>query len=430
MNQTTLTPVTANTACAPLHCLPPNKHSLSHDLMQSNHVYVQSIGGTLETLEALIAAINTGPNQATKHLHLQVVKTDVFPFLPKELFGFPVYEFSENGQPLYPNGTENSPIVFAINSSLTHKDQISTLVSLVLSTIYRHNNKGDSPTERWSLASSLHEESESIDRKAKSVTDKILFQAFRERSVRPVIQQFQENGYNVDIAMKYDVRATRESWLGAMRHFSMVYNTIPAVRDVVDRIVYTTFGRGSKISAPNEYVRRFTEQRHTGMDLQHIATQLMRDAMLFGTSCMVIAADTDVDVRLIRPDHLRLARVHGTPCVTDEISNQTWSLESDSVHVMRGVEQHDSLYGISILEPIVPVLCRLLVLKKAISALADPPTSLPWEEIANTGDLLLIIDSLKADTEKTLEKMFQFSISQFSLDRGDLYFPGWDLWNP
>jgi hypothetical protein len=380
------------------------------------------------TLVALLDSLQALPRGTERLLHVRVLRTEIGPFLPSDLHGFIVLQFDENGEQIAPSGDEDSPFVYALNEELSEGEQLSTFISFVLEAV--HRQELDTTVEPGSVAaiSSLTAGRSMAAEHARQLAVDLVRVASAEGGVATIVSALNSPGVRIVAGIDVDLRPTRTAIINASKFLRKAYNSVSIVRDTVDRIVYTTVGQGSRITAESEMVRQFAERFNTDLNMRHIMRQSFRDSQLFGTSCMVVSTESDLAVRLIRPDAVDFSVSHNRLSVIDRSTNESWP--ADSMLVTRGVEQKGSPFGVSILEPSFAALSNLFIFQGAVATLLAAASSIPPVLLPLAESLLLVAEERRAAAEHQLERLFRFPAGYLPLDRDNLYFPGWELWNP
>lgn len=390
----------------------------------------------LSVLEAFVLELNQHEYGSGETVHIAATRVAIDPILPLDLFAYGVCRFDEQNDLMVPDGSEEHPMLFAVNRRRAGVEQVQSFLSLVLSALYRLPKIRALMAGTGKLGPGLQKQIAAAHESAREESDRLLRAAQSAGNMQPITNRLRHFGQKLRFEHQQAVRPNLQEVRAAMRFCRDAYNELEAVRNAIDNVTSLLIGAGPRlVGGGSELVRTFAERRLTGMGITQMTTQSFRDMELFGTSCIVIGHDVDVSVRLIRPDKIRIERRGPTEYVIDESTNESWPTSGTSpstrgnVVVMRGIEQDHSPYGLSVLDPILPTVYAILTAKHATDNLIRLTTAHDRPD-ADAARSMLAADEARKAAEAELERLLRFPTMELDVERGETYFPGWDLWKP
>jgi phage portal protein BeeE len=158
------------------------------------------------------------------------------------------------------------------------------------------------------------------------------------------------------------------------------------------------------------------------MGVRQWISQVERDANVCGNGYLVTAMGSVPRIYALRPETVEILDDNRYATLSDGSMSP---VEGHVIHI-RGVEQFDSLYGISILEPVLDAYSEARQLSAAKEAanriLKAAGESSP--EAASARSLLELAARRESSSDQRLEKLLYFP-RDWPADTGEgLYFPG------
>lgn len=356
---------------------------------------------------------------------IKFVPVEVFPLLNSELYCFHVFEFGDNSEPIHTSGSMEHPFTYGIRETLGDSAQAHAAFTMTLELLHRLYGPTSEHTEIQAATQVITPSEDSV-LSANAEADRIYrrISVFNDTAELAIL--LAEFNVNVHLLIGENVRSDGSDWRKSASFLLWAYNNRPGVRNIIDRITYGTIGGGFSLSSPHEAARRFLERQLAGMQITRITAQSIRDAHLFGTSCIIFSASSGLSIRLIRPTALDISGTGNMIRISDLDSGETWPLESDHVALIPGISQRSSHFGLSVLEPALTTLVTIYRLSSIISEIINKSEDAHYTFVQRSEGLLKLADSHIQAAERRLGTLFSFPIESLPLDRTDLYLPGWE----
>ncbi len=200
-----------------------------------------------------------------------------------------------------------------------------------------------------------------------------------------------------------------------------LYNSESRARDAIDRTVSAMGARHASLRGGREDVRGFLRTQTTLQGWRQYMNQTVRDAQVCGNGYLhTQIAGLDPRLRCLRPEHVRIESDGTFKYATgggDEL------LDAAVLH-LPGLEQIDSPYGISVLEPLLYVLARRKIVG-AVRAMSDQMPAGASEKVrAQTKQLLSVVGQVDRETDERIARLLAFFPRGLAEASEDLYFPG------
>lgn len=357
--------------------------------------------------------------------HTHAVRTQIDPILPSNIQAFGICQFAADRELIRADGSRRRPYAFGINEQLDQQSQLTAFLAQVIVALDREPlfNEPDNLDPRQVLR-----ELQQASLLASENAELLLKEASILGNYSAVHNYFADRGIELAVSLPQNLRTDRESLQRAGYFFSDVYNEIDAVRDVIDRVTFTTVGRGYRVTTSSEAVRAFAEQRAAGMAVPQLLAQSLRDTLLFGTSCLVTDLDADISMRLIRPDRIDFGFEDSGSKVIDTVTDKRWDLDGSTI--FRWCPQKQSPFGLSILEPLAGTLYSARMIYAGTTEINAAAAKLPMEQLNLVTETLNLWNQRVHETESHLASLFSFPTNFLPLDRSNLYFAGWEYWKP
>ncbi len=200
-----------------------------------------------------------------------------------------------------------------------------------------------------------------------------------------------------------------------------LYDHEERVRDAIDRTVSVIGGRHPSLRGGREDVRSFLRRQTTLQGLRQYTNQTVRDAEVCGNGYLYTSmVGLDAHLRCLRPEAVRI-RPDGS--FSNETSVGVETLTDGVLH-LRGIEQIESPYGISVLEPLLYVTARRQIIASVRAASQMMPHGAPESVQMKTQQILTVISEVERQTNAQIERLLEFFPVGLKEASQDLYFPG------
>jgi hypothetical protein len=163
-----------------------------------------------------------------------------------------------------------------------------------------------------------------------------------------------EIGLRLEVRLQLDPFPTASQLAARVPALRGLYNEEEPVRDAIDRIVSALGARNASIRGGPEEVRSFTRRSATLQGWGQYVNQVTRDAQVCGNGYLVMRmSGLDWYMRCMRPERVVITR--NGDFYEDGGAGR---LDPAGVLHLRGIDQIDSSYGISVLEPLLYLKAR------------------------------------------------------------------------
>jgi len=342
------------------------------------------------------------------------------PGLPFNLFGFHVWSVDDSGGLLDPFEGKDLQYALVINQPAELQAEIALAFLMQLGYRQRFLNRGVNLQETDFTQATEHLDHEALV----DLTEKL--RRGRREALRAAIGVLNEAGLRVSLEYQPDVHPKKVDLDRRLFWLRRVYNEIEAVRGAIDRTVSLLGGREGVMRASGgiESVREFLQQRFALLDLRHYMNHAMRDGEVCGNGY------------LFMPDTEPFAPYCVPPESVEIDSSGTFQIETDDrvictrqVTHIKGIEQIDSAYGISILEPFVFAVNQADVLgsvrSESLKWLSTP--GLPLEARQHLeANLETVDDILRGAASRIDEMLWFFQSDRVPAPLEGLYLPGYE----
>jgi hypothetical protein len=341
------------------------------------------------------------------------------PGLPFELFGFHVWEVDDNGELIDPFSA--GALRYAIVVNQPAELQLEVAITFIMELAYRQRlNRevvgGDDRLQQ------IDREASASDRRARlDLAERWRF-GWRE-ALEAAVQATNEAGFVVRLHYEPDVFPDRADLNRRLPWLRRVYNDIEAARQAVDKTVSMIGGREPMVrtSGGLETIRSWTQQRLALLDVRRYMNHATRDGEVCGNGYLVFPGREPFAPYCAAPETVEIAR-NGTFV----ISNGANEVRTRAVTHVRGIEQLESPYGVSLLEPFVFSVDRARRLGEAreLSQRWLHGTGLASEMRTHLEANLELIDRVLLSTTKDVERMLSFFRDHVPEARERLYLEG------
>lgn len=397
----------------------------------------QQVAASVGALRALAARITVAsPAPGSRPLYVRLAHFDHGAFLSIELHGMNALPSTGQMRPAEEVGPLRSPAVAVLRDPssttahepftyvLTVNDPVSVQVEAVLGGLA-------ALLARQELVDRGHDDIASIDAEATLAdarAERDLHDAIRARGWSEGADTLRERSVAArrPLLVAYATTVFDEEQLRRrapiLRH---VYNVVPEARAAVDRtaavLSQTMESVGGGTQEIGAYVRQLLDVGASRTYLAHVA----RDAFVCGNGYLSFGSAPDEDLRLLLPERTRM--IAPERAVVVENGKE---VVHESVMHLRGAQQVEGRYGVSVLEPFVMVAMRRRIFEQTLALEAAVEQAGSAEEVARmrpTGELARRVLTEDANTASRLLG----GVSALSVEvPADLYFPGHVVMQP
>lgn len=207
-----------------------------------------------------------------------------------------------------------------------------------------------------------------------------------------------------------------------LRH---VYNVVPEARAAVDRtaaaLSQTMESVGGGTQEMGAYVRQLLDVGASRTYLAHVA----RDAFVCGNGYLSFGSVPDEDMRLLLPDRTRMIGPERAVVIENDKE-----VVHDPVLHLRGAQQVEGRYGLSVLEPFVMVAMRRQIFEQTLALEAQVKQAASAEEVARMDLSAQLARRVLAEDATTASRLLG-GVNALPVEvPADLYFPGHALMQP
>ncbi len=245
-----------------------------------------------------------------------------------------------------------------------------------------------------------------------------------QHATRAVAQRAIAAGLTLAVRYQVDVLPTRAEVVRRIPVLRRVYNEIASAREAVDNMVAMVGGRDPRITTVGVPVAIEDKlQRHlSSLSIRQWITQTTRDAQVCGNGFLVISESPEPTLYNLKPEDVEIAENEEFRVIRNGVSQP---VEGRVAHI-KGIEQFESPYGMSILEPVLNHFQSVLVMADAVrtaeqfgTARDVPQYAHHWAE--QTRELAARMDAARSEF---LSALLQYPRDQLPKAREGLYFPG------
>lgn len=243
-------------------------------------------------------------------------------------------------------------------------------------------------------------------------------------ATRAIAQRAIAAGVALAVRYQVDVLPSRAEVVRRMPVLRRVYNEIESAREAVDTIVGMVGGRDPRITAVGVPLAIEGKlQRHlSSLSIRQWITQTTRDAPVCGNGFLVISDSPEPALYNLKPEEVEIIKDHQFRVIRDGVSHPV----DGRVAHLRGIEQLESPYGMSILEPVLNHFQSSLVRADAVRTAERfstghnvPQYAQQWAE--QTRELAARTHSAG---DEFLSTLLRYPRDQLPKAREGLYFPG------
>lgn len=376
-----------------------------------------------EVLGGLADAINSvSPTADERQLRIRLCSARYAPALPFNLFGFHVLDINDEGEFTDEIG-EARELNYALVANHAVEVQREIALLFLFELVQRQADLRALMSGGGRVVDRVPATAARADERARAeFTERI--RAGWTQAAQAVAQRAWAAGLPLDVRYEVDVLPTREALVRRIPHLRAAYNEIDLAREAVDKVVSMIGGRDPRLITPG--LRPFEEDKlqrqFASMGIRHWVSQTVRDAEVCGNGYLVTVPDPYPALYALRPEDVEVISAEDFRLVDTEGSGR---IDGHVLHV-RGIEQFESRYGISFLEPLLAQYRTLRTFREAndfaqrvVQTYTAGSAEHSWAEAT-----LSVAERGLADAEEQLGKLLWFPREWLPGAREGLYFPG------
>jgi hypothetical protein len=328
-------------------------------LEEVTDAHLTAVGAALRQVCDVVASV--AAPAGTQPLRIRLCSTRYSPGFPFNLFAFNVVDFDEAGA-FADAISAGGEITYALVAN--HAVEVQTEVALLFlfELVQRQQALKELLASDNPVADQVSATSAQADDEArKEFADRI--RSGWAHTAKAAAQRAVAAGFSLDLRYEVDVLPTRESVVRRIPMLRAAYNDIDLAREVIDKTVAMIGGKDPRFSvrglSPLEEGK--LQRQFVSMDVRHWVSQTTRDAEVCGNGYLVTAADPYPTLYTLRPEEVEVLGKNEFRLVGPDGSRPI------SGHVLHipGIEQFESPYGISFLEPVLAEYRTLRVFQEA-----------------------------------------------------------------
>ena len=384
-----------------------------------NGAHLTAIADAIQGVADAVALV-AGEAQATLRVRFSSVR--YMPTLPFVLYSFHILRVNEQGA-LSDEIAERDEITYALVANHAVEVQRESALLFLYDLVFRQE-------ALKKMLSQQRAPDEPIDALVADATQRAR-REFRDRIYagwRAAAISVAERAVAAEIPLQVryevDVLPTRDDVVRRMPHLRAAYNDIELARQAIDKQVSMIGGSDPRISAPLLSQADEDElRRHVAsLGMRQWISQITRDAEVCGNGYLVTLSGPEPAVYGLRPEDVHILGDDRFAVVRGEA---TEPVPGHVLH-MRGIEQFESPYGISLLEPILAEQRTRQVFQEASSTAQRilrqrPPASNEGSWATRT---LELAQRGFADSDERLGRLLSYPRDWLPDAREGLYFPG------
>lgn len=274
------------------------------------------------------------------------------PLIARNLFGFHVYDFDDAGEWVDPFDAE-AALAYGIAVNQSVEIQQEVVLVFLLQTAFRQQRQRKSREAGEGIERIDLQMMEEDLRAKREIGDRLRYGW--KAAAETVRSRVLDAGFALRIRYEPDLIGDRQALVRRIPQFRRLYNEIPDVRNVIDKMVSMAGGDDPRLAAGggSSEVRDWLQQQQRLWRLRNYQNQALRDAEVVGNGYLAFQLEEPAGPFNLRPEEV-VASPEGDFSLTD---GRTFA-RRDVIHI-RGSRQLRSHYGVSILEPLLPCLRSL-----------------------------------------------------------------------
>lgn len=341
--------------------------------------------------------------------------------IARNLFGFVVYDFDTDGNWIDPFALDGElRYAIALNQSVELQQEV-TLVFL-MQTAFRQMRRAQMEKAGSDLTGIDVEMAQEDERAKRAISDRLRYGW--EAAAETVSRRIAEAGFRLDVTYSADLFPDREGLVRRMPFLRRLYNDLPDVRLVINKMV-SMIGRDdprvAAVPGGSTEVRDWVQQHHRLWRVRQYMNHALRDAEVLGNGYLAYSVREPFGAFALRPEEVVLDG-GGRPMDTQEPP----LFDPDAVVHWPGSRQLTSRYGVSVLEPIVPALRTLDVFREARKAAEVILNSQRGDAKAEAWArrTVKLADQTEAAELKKIQQIFWYPLNHLPRPSEALYFEG------
>lgn len=375
-----------------------------------------------DAIESLVRASENPTSPNGRPLRINFCHYRHNHLLSPQLFGFVVHYFDTNGARV--DALENDlPIRYAINLNLPVELQQETALALIAELIFRQKrvDPTGSDFDISALDAVVQEENE---RALSAISDALRF-GWRS-ALETLMSMAHSEGWDMVLAYQEDPLPTRADVVNRHPTLKRAYNSIDEVRLLVDRFVSLFGGHGRfRIGGGSDESRAYLQGWSGIMHVSEYLSHLTRDSQVLGNGFATFHAVPSPTISVHDPSTVEVVDQETFYLLGEGSERQP--IVEHTLH-FRGIDQPESEYGMSMLEPLVgsyEALRSVEVAWDAASQFANRPNA--TEEMVEWADKCeRLYQTWFANFQSTIRNMYYLPLQHWDFEPGSLYFSGHD----
>jgi hypothetical protein len=341
--------------------------------------------------------------------------------LNPKLFAFAVWDFDPDGTPRDPFSS-GGEVRYAIIVNLPVPLQVETSLVFLMQLIHRQLTLTEI-RERGEPVSAFNVRIPASDQAARTeILDELHYGW--ESAAESIRRKATDAGLSLRVRYEIDLLPDRETLVRRLPNLRRMYNELEIARETVDKIVSMIGGRELRISAPRApaAVSRFLEERLATSSVRYYMNQTIRDSEVCGNGYFLTGDEpAEFTFRGLEPESVVVKGKDDFYLLTPS------GLEPVRGHVLhiKGIEQIESPYGVSLFEPLIPTFLQSDIASRAQEfATAFLARGLKGEDRERAEETLEFAREMLSRVEETLGSLLWFPRDHLPSASADLYFQG------
>lgn len=340
--------------------------------------------------------------------------------LNPRLFAFSVWDFSADGTPRDPF-EDGGEVRYAVIVNMPAPLQLEVGLVFLMQLLERQVVLSDI-RERGEPVTAFATRVPDADARARSeIIDRLHYGW--DVAAQAVRRKAAEVGIELRVRYETDVIPDRAALVRRLPSLRRLYNRIEVAREMVDKIVSMVGGQNPRLemSGGSAAMQTFLEERLAASNVRLYMNQTLRDAEVCGNGFFVSGEGPgEFQFRnllpesvLVRPGRFEVQAPEGLEVVHGHVLH------------LRGIEQIESPYGVSLLEALLPNLVQSDVVANARAfagrVLAESTNEMLRERARES---LGFAEAMGEKIDETLGELLAFPRDHLPAPVSDLYFPG------
>lgn|ERR1700730_2886141 len=312
-----------------------------------NSGHLRAAGEALRDVASMVEEV-TAANEPILRVRLASVR--YMPALPFVLYSFHIVRVDDEGE-FTDEVDAGEEITYAIVANHAVEVQREAAVLFLFELVARQEAlAGLRSQTAGSIAQSLEA--------ATAIADQQSRQEFRDRiasgwraATRAIAHRALASGRPLAVRYEVDVLPSREDVVRRMRVLRSAYNEIDIAREAVDKTVSLIGGRDPRISGGTLSQKEMNriQRQIASLSFRQWVSQTTRDAEVCGNGYLVTKGTPEPLMYNLRPEDVEIVGQREYRIIRNGVSQ---SIDGDVRH-FTGIEQFESPYGISMLEPVL-----------------------------------------------------------------------------